>query len=96
MQTMIEHGINTALMIGVALIINAAIMINGALLIGVVLAIVRSTLVRANKLVVPAATGDTWHDAGAGGDDPGSVPAPVGVESFRMHPTAISSGEIAQ
>ncbi len=93
MQIMIEHGINTAMMICVALLISAALIVNAALLIGVALAVVRSMLVRAAPLVVSAATADPWHDARSGANDPGSAPRPATMHSFRAHPAALSGSE---
>ena len=94
MQTMIEHGIDTAMMIGVALLLSAALIVNAALLVGVALAAVRSTLARAAPLVVSAATADPWHDAGAGDSDPGSDVRPGAMQSFRAHPAALSGSEV--
>jgi hypothetical protein len=96
MQTMIEHGINTTMMIGVALLISAALIVNSALLIGVALAAVRSTRARAAPLVDPAATADLWHDAGAGDNDPRSATRPDAMDSFRAHPAALSGSEVIQ
>jgi hypothetical protein len=93
MQTMIEHGINTAMMIGVALLLSAALIVNAALVVGVVLAVVRSTLTRAAPLVVSSATADPWHDAGAGNNDRGSAPRPGAMHSFQAHPVALSGSE---
>ncbi|HLB97648.1 MAG TPA: hypothetical protein VJK90_08295 [Acetobacteraceae bacterium] len=94
MQTMIEHGINTAMMIGVALVISAALIVNAALLVGVALAAVRSTLARAAPPVLPAAAVDPWHDAGARDADPGSAARPGAMDSFRAHPAALSGSEV--
>jgi hypothetical protein len=93
MQTMIEHGINTAMMIGAALLISGALLLNGALIVGVALAVVRSTLARAAPLVVSAATADPWHDAGAGNNDRVSAPRPGTMHSFRAHPAELSGSE---
>jgi hypothetical protein len=57
MQIMIEHGINTALMIAAALIITAGLIVNAAIVIGVVLAVVRAALRRGKRQAVPAASG---------------------------------------
>jgi len=93
MQTMIRHGINTAVMIGVALVISAALIVNAALIVGVALAVVRSTLARSAPLVVPAVATDPWRDAGAGDSDPGSAARPGAMHSFRAHPAALSGNE---
>jgi len=93
MQTMIGHGINTAVMIGVALVISAALIVNAALIVGVALAAIRSTFARAAPLVDPAATADPWHDAGAADNDPVSAPRSGAVDTFRAHPAALSGTE---
>jgi hypothetical protein len=93
MQTMIEHGINTAMMIGVALLLSTALIVNAALIVGVVLAVVRSTLPGAAPLVASAATADPWHNAGAGDSDPGTAPRPGTMHSFRVHPAELSGTE---
>jgi hypothetical protein len=93
MQTMIEHGIDTAMMIGVALLLSTALIVNAALIVGVVLAVVRSTLARSAPLVVSAATADPWHDTGAGDNGPGSVPRSGTMHSFRAHPAELSGSE---
>jgi hypothetical protein len=96
MQTMIEHGIDTALMIGAALVITAALMVNAALVVGIALAAVRSMLARAAAPVVAGGVAGTWHDSGAEDDDPDAVPRPDTMGPFRAHPAALSGSEGAR
>jgi len=94
MQTMFEHGINTALMIGAALVITAALIVNATLVVGVALVAVRSMLARATAPVVAGTMGGTWHAAGADDDDPEAVPRPDTMGPFRAHPAALSGSEV--
>jgi|HubBroStandDraft_1064217.scaffolds.fasta_scaffold718100_1 hypothetical protein len=94
MQTMIEHGINTALMIGAALVITAALIVNAALVVGITLAAVRSMLARAAAPVVAGGVAGTWHDSGAEDDDPEAAPRSDTMGPFRAHPAALSGSKV--